>query len=100
LILGAARLPERWKERESRERTQCWKEILEQLGTASWQELRERATEQPDSVFPLVFPVVAAAADARDGAAVRFCCKPRANWLLLVNAVANIRGRDEEEIKL
>src|SRR6266436_4406797 len=29
--------------------------ILEELGYASWQELRERATSDPDSVFPLVF---------------------------------------------
>src|SRR5216683_8211505 len=43
--------------------------ILEELGYASWQELRERATSEPDNVFPLVFPVVASLADAGDAAA-------------------------------
>ena len=76
------------------------RKILEQLGYASWQELRERATEQPDSVFPLVFPVVAAAADARDGAAREILLQAAGELASLVNAVAEHSGQGREEIKI
>lgn len=40
--------------------------ILHELGFASWEELRARATAAPDDIFPRVFPVVAAAAENGD----------------------------------
>jgi N-acetylglucosamine kinase-like BadF-type ATPase len=43
--------------------------ILVQLGCADWQEVLDRAKIFPDGVFPGLFPVVAAAADAGDEAA-------------------------------
>src|SRR6266404_4123233 len=76
------------------------RKILEQLGYASWQELRERATEQPDTVFPLVFPVVAAAADAGDGAAREILLQAAGELASLVNAVAEHSGQGREEIKI
>jgi len=43
--------------------------ILGELGFASWQELQARAVSAPDDVFPRVFPIVSAAAEAGDPAA-------------------------------
>jgi N-acetylglucosamine kinase-like BadF-type ATPase len=76
------------------------RKILEQLGYASWQELRERATGQPDTVFPLVFPVVAAAADVGDGAARDILLQAAGELASLVNAVAEHSGQGREEIKI
>jgi len=43
--------------------------ILQHLKFSSWTELRDRARTAADEVFPRVFPVVAAAADAGDNSA-------------------------------
>jgi glucosamine kinase len=62
--------------------------ILEQLGYASWQELQERATSDPDNVFPLVFPVVAAR---------EILLQAAGELSSLVNAVAEHSGQGREE---
>ena len=74
--------------------------ILEQLGYASWREVRECAALQPDNVFPLVFPVVAAAADAGDVAAREILLQAAGELASLVNAVAKHSGQGREEIKI
>lgn len=54
-------------EREKRgAESQIGKEILQQLGCAGWAEARERAQAAPDDVYPTIFPLIAAAADAGD----------------------------------
>jgi N-acetylglucosamine kinase-like BadF-type ATPase len=45
------------------------KEILLQLGCAEWDVVQHRAQTMPDDIFPPIFPVVAAAADAGDAIA-------------------------------
>jgi len=74
--------------------------ILEELGYASWQELRERATSEPDNVFPLVFPVVASLADAEDTAAREVLLQAASELSSLVNAVAEHSGQGREEIRI
>jgi N-acetylglucosamine kinase-like BadF-type ATPase len=74
--------------------------ILEQLGYASWQELRERAASEPDSVFPLVFPVVALLADAVDAAAREILLQAAGELSSLVKAVAEHSGQGREEIRI
>jgi N-acetylglucosamine kinase-like BadF-type ATPase len=74
--------------------------ILEQLGYASWQELRKRATLEPDNVFPLVFPVVASLADTGDAAARAILLQAAGELSSLVNVVAEHSGQGREEIRI
>jgi glucosamine kinase len=70
--------------------------ILDQLGCASWPELQHRATLQPDNVFPTVFPIVAAAADAGDSAAREILLHAASELSTLVNTVAGHLGHGRE----
>ena len=72
--------------------------ILKHLGCASWTELQQRATLQPDKVFPSIFPVVAAAADAGDSAARDILQQAAAELSSLVNAVAEHSGQARANI--
>lgn len=74
--------------------------ILEQLGYASWKELQERATLQPDGVFPLLFPVVAAAADDGDEGAREILLQAAGELSSLVSAVAEHSGQGREKIRI
>ncbi len=74
--------------------------ILEQLSYASWQALKDRATLQPDNVFPMVFPVVAALADVGDTAAREILLRAAGKLSSLVNAVAEHSGQVGEEIMI
>ncbi len=74
--------------------------ILEQLDYASWPELQEGATLQPDKVFPSVFPIVAAAADAGDTAAREILVQAAGELSSLVNAVAEHSGHGRENIMI
>jgi glucosamine kinase len=74
--------------------------ILEQLGYSSWQEVRERATSEPDNVFPLVFPVVASLADTGDEAAREILLQAASELSSLVMAVAEHSGQGREEIMI
>src|SRR6267154_2493449 len=74
--------------------------ILEQLDYASWAELQQRAALQPDDVFPSVFPVVAAAADAEDPAAREILRQAASELSSLVNAVAEHSGQGRENIMI
>jgi N-acetylglucosamine kinase-like BadF-type ATPase len=46
-----------------------YEQILARIGCATWSEVRQRAETAPDEVFPPIFPVIAAAAQAGDTAA-------------------------------
>jgi len=74
--------------------------ILAQLGYASWQEVMERAALSPDRVYPLAFPVVAAAADAGDAAAREILLQAAGELASLVIAVAEHSGQGREETRV
>jgi N-acetylglucosamine kinase-like BadF-type ATPase len=48
---------------------QLARQILRHLGIADWAEVDRRSAANPDSVYPRIFPVVAAAADAGNAVA-------------------------------
>jgi N-acetylglucosamine kinase-like BadF-type ATPase len=74
--------------------------ILEHLGCASWAELQQRAALQPDDVFPSVFPIVAAAADAEDPAAREILLQAAGELSSLVNTVAEHSSLGRENIMI
>jgi N-acetylglucosamine kinase-like BadF-type ATPase len=74
--------------------------ILEQFECASWKELQERATLDADKVFPAIFPMVAAAADAGDSAAQEILIHAAGELSSLVNAVAEHSGLVGENIMI
>ena len=51
------------------ESDQLTQQIFEHLAVSSWHELDAKSADNPDSVYPLIFPVVAAAADAGNAVA-------------------------------
>jgi N-acetylglucosamine kinase-like BadF-type ATPase len=74
--------------------------ILQQFGYASWQELRQRATSEPDNVFPHVFPVVASLADAGDMTAREILLQAADELSSLANVVAEHSGQRREKIRI
>jgi glucosamine kinase len=72
--------------------------ILTQLGYSSWPELQRRAAEEPDAVFPLAFPVVAAAADAGDADAREILLQAAQELSSLVSTVAEHMGYSRQSI--
>jgi N-acetylglucosamine kinase-like BadF-type ATPase len=46
-------------------------QILDEFHCSDWPEVEQRAKSKPDDVFPKIFPIVAAAADASDSSAQR-----------------------------
>lgn len=66
------------------------KEILAQLDCTDWDVVQHRAQTMPDEIFPPVFPVVAAAADAGDAAAQEILLSATQD---LVALVADVAGR-------
>jgi N-acetylglucosamine kinase-like BadF-type ATPase len=65
-------------------------EILAQLGCAEWAVVQHRAQTMPDEIFPPIFPVVAAAADAGDAAAQEILLRASQD---LVALVADVGGQ-------
>jgi N-acetylglucosamine kinase len=51
------------------ESDQLTQQIFERLAVSSWHELDTKSADNPDSVYPPIFPVVAAAADAGNAVA-------------------------------
>jgi N-acetylglucosamine kinase-like BadF-type ATPase len=99
--IGSRAVERAMKEREQQGTDSALgRKILEQLGYASWEKLKERATSQPDNIFPLVFPVVAVAADAGDAAAREILLQAAGELASLVNAVAEHAGHGREEIRI
>jgi N-acetylglucosamine kinase len=95
--IGSRAVAQAMKERE-RQGTESMlgMKILEQLGYSGWQELQQRATLHPDNVFPLVFPIVAASADAGDPTAREILVQAASELSSLVNTVAEHLGQGRE----
>jgi len=74
--------------------------ILEKLGYAGWPELRKRASTQPDQVFPMVFPIVAAAADRGDPTAREILQEAARQLAGLVKIVADHAGLGRENVAI
>ena len=97
--IGSRAVARAMKEREQKGTdSSLGMKILEQLGCESWQDLQQRATQQPDSVFPLVFPVMAAAADGGDVTAREILVRAAGDLSSLVQAVAEHGGYGREDI--
>ncbi len=97
--IGARAVARAMKEREGKGTDSgLGSKILEQLGYSSWAELQGRAAEQPDAVFPLVFPIVAAAADAGDAAAREILHQAARELSSLVSTVAEHMGCARQSI--
>jgi len=88
--IGSRAVARAMKEREQRGTdSPLGTKILAQLGYASWRELQQCASAQPDDVFPLIFPIVAAAADAADPEAREALSQAAGELSSLVQAVAD-----------
>jgi glucosamine kinase len=99
--IGSRAVARAMKEREQRgTESTLGMRILEQLGFPTWQELQARAKAQPDKVFPFVFPIVAAVADAGDAAAREILSQAAVELSSLVNAVAEHSGQVRENIMI
>ena len=99
--IGSRAVAQAMKERDQRGTdSTLGMKILEQLGCASWPELQQRATMQPDNVFPAVFPIVAAAGDAGDSAAREILVSAASELSSLVNTVAEHLGYGRENIMI
>jgi N-acetylglucosamine kinase-like BadF-type ATPase len=64
------------------------REILAQLGCTEWDVVQHRAQTMPDEIFPPIFPVVAAAADAGDATAQEILLRASQDLVALVGDVA------------
>ena len=70
------------------------------LECASWEALTERIAQNPDEVFPRVFPVVAEAADAADGPAREILFTAALGLSMLASSVIRKLDLAEEEFVL
>jgi N-acetylglucosamine kinase-like BadF-type ATPase len=99
--IGSRAVARAMKEREEQGTDSMLGEgILEKLGFAGWPELRTRASAQPDQVFPTVFPMVAAAADAGDPAAREILQEAAHQLAGLVKIVADHAGLGGENVAI
>ncbi len=99
--IGSRAVARAMKEREQRGTdSPLGIKILAQLGYASWQELQQRASAQPDDVFPLIFPIVAAAADRGDPEAREALSQAAGELSSLVQAVAEHSSLGRETFRI
>jgi glucosamine kinase len=97
--IGARAVTRAMKEREGKGTdSTLGSKILEQLDYPSWPDLQRRAAVQPDMVFPSAFPIVAAAADAGDPAALEILLQAARELSSLVNTVAEHMGYGGQSI--
>jgi N-acetylglucosamine kinase-like BadF-type ATPase len=97
--IGRRGVAQAMKERDRRgSDSSLGKEILEQLAFESWAELRQRSNLAPDEVFPKVFPIVAAAADAGDSNAREILSQAATDLSSLVLTVANHVGSRDNDL--
>ena len=76
------------------------KQILAQLRCTEWPVVQHRAQTMPDEIFPPIFPVIAAAADAGDATAQRILVNAAREASFLVADVANRLHLRETEFLL
>ena len=99
--IGSRAVARAMKEREAHgAESLLGKKILERFGCAAWLELQERAGAQPDQVFPMVFPIVAAEADAGDLTAREILQEAARQLAKLVKIVANHAGLGRENVAI
>ena len=76
------------------------REILAQLRCTDWAVVQHRAQTMPDEIFPPIFPVVAAAADAGDAAAQEILLRASLDLMSLVGDVAGRLHLSDKEFLL
>jgi glucosamine kinase len=97
--IGSRAVARAMKEREEQgAESVLGKTILERLGFAAWPELQKRASMQPDQVFPVIFPIVAAAADGGEATARRILQEAARQLGALVKIVADHAGLGRENV--
>jgi glucosamine kinase len=97
--IGSRAVSKAMKDREQRGTdSSLGKKILQQLGCDSWPDLQKRAAQHADGVYPLVFPVVAAAADEGDEEAREIFVLAAGALSSLVSTVAEHAGYGRENI--
>ena len=78
-------------------------QVLAQLNCAEWQVVQHRAQTMPDEIFPPIFPVVAAAADAGDATAqdlLRDAANELASLVAEVADRLDLRGKEFLLVKI
>ena len=91
--IGRRAVAQAMKEREETgSDSDLGKAILDQLGFESWAELQQRSSLAPDDIFPQVFPVIAALADAGDSDAREILSQAATDLSSLVATVADHLG--------
>ncbi len=91
--IGSRAVARAMKEREAQGTdSTLGKKILERFGCNAWPELQKRAGAQPDQIFPMIFPIVAAAADAGDKPACEILGEAARHLAALVEMVATHAG--------
>jgi len=99
--IGSRAVARAMKEREAQGKDSILGEkILERFGCAAWPELQKRASVQPDQVFPMIFPIVAATADGGDSTAREILQEAARELAALVKAVANHAGLEGENVAI
>ena len=99
--IGSRAVARAMKEREAHgAESLLGKKILERFGCAVWPELQKRASVQPDQVFPMIFPIVAATADGGDSTAREILQEAARELAALVKAVANHAGLEGENVAI
>ncbi len=97
--IGSRAVARAMKEREAQGKESILgRKILERFGCAAWPELQKRASVQPDQVFPMIFPIVAATADGGDSRAREILREAAHELAALVKAVANHAGLGGENV--
>ena len=76
------------------------REILAQLGCTEWDVVQHRAQTMPDEIYPPIFPLIAAAADAGDAGAQEILRKAAREVAGLVVEVEKKLGLGEREFLL
>lgn len=85
---------------DSSEGRELARQIFRHLGLANWSEIDARAVAQADTVFPRIFPVVAAAADAGNPLAQALLRKAATQLAAITSRLAESLGLQQQSIPL
>jgi len=83
------------RERAGGSESTLGKEILAQLRCTEWPVVQHRAQTMPDEIYPPIFPVIAAAADAGNATAQGILRRAAGQLAILVGDVAKRLGEGE-----
>src|SRR5260370_39827027 len=76
------------------------RQILRHLGCSSWSEVDSKAAAGADAVYPRVFPVVAASADAGNSLAQSLLQSASENLAAMAHRLAESRGLAQAKLPL